>query len=80
MIRSGDNVQIDVDETERDVVGFELPRIDARQLVGGNAEAPPESLARREPFEAVAVVRAATRERITVAIVRDAHVSELGMQ
>ena len=39
-----------------------------------------ESLARRQPFEAVAVVGTATCERIAVAIVRDAHVPELGMQ
>src|SRR5207248_7577860 len=58
----------------------ERPGIGNRKLVGRDAEARAESLAGRQPFEAVAVVRAATHEGVTAAIVRYAHVSELGVQ
>jgi hypothetical protein len=79
MIRSGDSVKITF-TTEGDVVRLQRPGLRIQQLVGKDTEALPKGLAGRQPFEAVAVVRAATRERVAASIVRYAHVPELRMQ
>src|SRR5205085_10382784 len=70
----------DVEETEGEVRGIELPDPLVGELLGRPAPAGPERVPGRESLEAVAVERADTVERVTRPIVRDPHVPELRME
>ena len=70
----------DVRQAEREVLRLQLPDLGVGQLLPRPAPALAQRGPRGEALEAVAVERAGAGEGIALAVVRDQHVADLGME